>query len=259
LNEVTLIIKELNLKYSIDHLRVIPITAQFSRSIACELGASLYKPKSLTFFIDVDMAFSRDVLLRVRLNTIEGKQVYLPIVFSEYNPNPDLLSAVRMNENKVYENKEHFNFNSDVGYWRQYGFGMVSIYNTDLKNIGGYNTSIVGWGKEDVDLFDKLLASNLTLFRSVDPGLVHVFHKIECDPNLASDQLAMCHGTKSTSLASQRRLAYYFFMEMIHLIKPTTSSTKPAPTYTYNSAPKNAYKLATKKEIIVEKNKIKIK
>ncbi len=37
--------------------------------------------------------------------------------------------------------------------------------------------------------------------RAPDPGLVHVFHNITCDPGLAEDQLNMCLGSKATALA----------------------------------------------------------
>jgi len=50
------------------------------------MGASLFGLHELIFFVDVDIAFTADFLLRARLNTIEYRQVYYPIVFSEYNP-----------------------------------------------------------------------------------------------------------------------------------------------------------------------------
>lgn len=101
----------------------------------------------------------------------------------------------------------HFDFNQESGYWRQFGFGIVSVYNSDLRLVGGFDTKIIGWGKEDVDLYEKFIASNITVFRAVDVGLVHVFHKIECDPKLADEQMIMCLGSKATSIASQRQLA----------------------------------------------------
>ena len=43
-----------------------------------------------------------------------------------------------------------------------FGYGMASMYNSDLRSLGGFDKSIKGWGKEDVDLFDKV--SNFTSF-----------------------------------------------------------------------------------------------
>lgn len=47
----------------------------------------------------------------------------------------------------------------DVGYWRNFGFGIVSMYKSDLELVGGFDISIQGWGKEDVDLYIKFSES----------------------------------------------------------------------------------------------------
>lgn len=171
----------------------------------------------LIFFVDVDMAFSREFLLRARLNTIESKQVYYPIVFSEYNPDQISeafkLSTVAKDPKRQKVRSDHYGFDLDTGYWRNFGFGILATYNSDLKRVGGFNKSIVGWGKEDVDLYEKFIKSELTIFRTVDPGLVHVFHRIECDPGLNDEQMLMCIGSKATSIASQRVLADLIFRD----------------------------------------------
>lgn len=225
INEVNKLVDNLKYKYLNEHLRVIPVKANFSRSVACEIGAALYSSKSLIFFVDVDILFSREFLLRVRMNTIESKQVYFPIVFSEYDPDPGLVNESNNSDNKN-NNKplmNHFEYNSETGYWRQFGFGIVAAYNSDLRRVGGFDTSIIGWGKEDVDLYEKFVKSNITVFRSVDPGLVHVFHKIKCDPNLPPEQSTMCLGSKSTSIASQRTLANIIYKRKLYEIEPTSS------------------------------------
>ena len=155
--------------------------------------------------------FTKDFLLRTRLNTIENKQVYYPIVFSEYDPEETVDIISRKNDPKVTnassERAFHYDFDLDKGYWRHFGFGILASYYSDLKRVGGFDTSIVGWGKEDVDLYEKFLKSDLVVFRTVDPGLVHVFHKIECDAGLNNEQMLMCLGSKATSIASQRVLS----------------------------------------------------
>ena len=124
--------------------------------------------------------------------------------------------------------ESHFSFDADSGYWRQFGFGIVCLYNSDLRRVGGFDTSIVGWGKEDVDLYEKFVASNLTIFRAVDPGLVHVFHRIECDSSLSDEQMIMCLGSKSTSISSQRVLANLIYEKRMHLIEPKFEAPKAA-------------------------------
>ena len=226
-----------------DLLLVVNASA-FSRSIGCELGAAQYSSDSLIFFVDVDIVFTIEFLLRARLNTIQFKQVYYPIVFSEYDPD-DTLEAIRSlrdnatpavssfltGSNSSRDFQSHFAFSDESGYWRQFGFGIVSVYNSDLRSVGGFDTSIIGWGKEDVDLYEKFIHSNLTVFRAIDVGLVHVFHKIECDPNLAEEQMIMCLGSKATSIASQRQLARLVLKDNGILLNnnSSTSSKRPIP------------------------------
>ncbi|RNA03237.1 Chondroitin sulfate synthase 3 [Brachionus plicatilis] len=223
-DKIEQLFQHLNQKYSLDdQLKLVVKGNKFSRSIGCEIGAALFDPRQLIFFVDVDIHFTSDFLLRARLNTIEFKQVYYPIVFSEYDPDEpgeaikilDSGADSSAQSSRVREN--HLDLNMDTGYWRQFGFGIVAVYNSDLRRVGGFDTSIVGWGKEDVDLYEKFVKSNMTIFRSVDPGLIHVFHKIECDPSLAEEQMIMCLGSKSTSIASQRKLAQLVFEKRAYM------------------------------------------
>ena len=41
-----------------------------------------------------------------------------------------------------------------------------------------------------------------TLYRAPDPYLIHVYHNVSCDPNLARDQLRMCHSSLENNLRS---------------------------------------------------------
>ncbi|KAG8292050.1 hypothetical protein J6590_047952 [Homalodisca vitripennis] len=203
-NETISIINRLQEKYVYTRITVLPVNETFARALALEYGAAhVTEPDDLLFFIDVDMIFNAEALLRIRLNTVRGKRVYFPIVFSQYDP--------RIVYNTL-ESPAHFRISQDTGYWRQFGFGITSLYKTDLRRVGGFDTSIKGWGKEDVDLFDKFvaIAENVTIFRAADPGLVHVFHMVECDPNLTETQLEMCKNTRASTYGSQAHLAQIF-------------------------------------------------
>lgn len=132
-------------------LNLVINSGNFSRSIGCEQGASLFGSDELIFFIDVDVLFTHDFLLRTRLNTIQYKQVYYPIVFSEYDPD-DILDAIKFLTNKTDENvklnhkqrikRSHFDYGIEDGYWRQFGFGIVAVYNSDLRLVGGFDINI---------------------------------------------------------------------------------------------------------------------
>ena len=61
-------------------------------------------------------------------------QVYFPIVFSEFSP--DTWSS----EDRQYT--DVFNYGRRRGYFRHFGFGLASMYRSDLDLVGGINTTI---------------------------------------------------------------------------------------------------------------------
>jgi len=184
----------------------------FTRGYARSYGASRFNDSDLLFFIDLDMVFTRDLFPRIRHHTIFNKQVYFPIIFSQYDPN-------YWDKSQISSNFSSFLLRDDIGYWRQYGFGMLGIYKADLGHIGNWNVEISGWGKEDVEIYDKLVqSSTLNVFRTIDNSLMHIFHTKECSLSLRDDQMTMCKGTKSITLGSQRILVRHV-QKMIELNK----------------------------------------
>ncbi|CDW56591.1 chondroitin sulfate synthase 1 [Trichuris trichiura] len=166
----------------------------FNRAFALSRGAELCPAGSLMFFADVDMLFTRQLLHRIRLNTIKNRQVFFPVVFSEYKPASD--------------GQNHFNHFYMNGHFRYFGFGLVSLYREDFDAVGGMNTKIRGWGLEDVDLFEKCLNNPMiSIFRAPEPDLIHVYHDVTCDSNLPPLQLRMCKGRKADGYLSKQRLA----------------------------------------------------
>jgi chondroitin sulfate synthase len=188
-----------NIRSSRIHLFEVE-NGNFTRGYARSYGASHFNNTDLLFFIDLDMIFTRDLFPRIRHHTIFNKQVYFPIIFSQYDPNYWETKQIQMDFSS-------FNLRDDIGYWRQYGFGMLGIYKADLGQIGNWNIEISGWGKEDVEIYDKLVKSpTLNVFRTIDNSLVHIFHTKECLSTLRNDQMNMCKGTKSITLGSQHIL-----------------------------------------------------
>lgn len=183
----------LTARYPSARMTVVPdlVDKPFARAIALHAGADRAggpPPDDLLFFVDVDMLWTGALVDRIRLNTVRGRTAYFPIVYSEYDP------VVVFGRDT---SPNHFLVNQDTGYWRQYGFGILSVYRSDLAAAGGYNTSIQGWGNEDVDLFEKFVRSRpVSVFRSADPDLVHVYHPVECDPGLPESKARMCADTR---------------------------------------------------------------
>jgi len=232
-------------KYPKNGINYIMLTGNFSRGLALDYASrsNYVSDNDILFFIDVDIVFSRTTIERVRRNTIKHQQVYLPIVLSEYDPRrlgervpPKLPSRGYLEDyqRSFWEYKAHVGgepFN-DRGFFRQFGYGIVSIFRSDVLNseVNGFNTDIKGWGLEDVRFLEKIIGSNLNqrqklldiadgkssrdsdevynlrLLRVPDPSLVHVYHPIVCEKDLEPAQYRMCLGTKANTLGSFRKV-----------------------------------------------------
>ena len=191
-----IVLHEYQVKYPGSDLLWIDAMGDFSRGFALSLGANQFDRKALLFFCDVDLVFDAEFLHRCRANTALGQQVYYPMVFSQFDLNITYANRVKPSS--------YFVFNKDAGFWRAYAFGIVCAYNNDLKAVGGFDTTIQGWGLEDVDLYEKFIKHDeIRVFRGADPGLVHVYHPVICDPELVDRQYTMCQGSKSSGFASQ--------------------------------------------------------
>lgn len=193
------LMRDYRLRYPKADMQILPVSGEFSRALALEVGSSQFRNDSLLFFCDVDLVFTADFLQRCRANTAPGRQVYFPIIFSQYDPKI------------VYGGKApgdgHFALTRKTGFWRNYGFGVTCIYKGDLVRVGGFDVSIQGWGLEDVDLFNKVVQAGLRPFRSQEVGVVHVHHPVFCDPNLDPKQYKMCLGSKASTYGSTQQLA----------------------------------------------------
>uniref|UniRef100_A0A4W4GKJ2 Hexosyltransferase n=2 Tax=Electrophorus electricus TaxID=8005 RepID=A0A4W4GKJ2_ELEEL len=203
-------------KYPKADLAVIPMTGAFSRGLALEMGASQLNNNSLLFFCDVDLIFTGDALQRCRDNTIEGNQAYFPVVFSQYDPKIVYAGSRPEDSNFVFTKK--------TGFWRDYGFGISCIFKSDWLKAGGFDTSIQGWGMEDVDLFTKIIDSGLKVFRSPEIGIVHIYHPVHCDANLEPKQYKMCLGSKASTYASTMQLAELWLEKHLGIGYNRTSS-----------------------------------
>lgn len=275
-SSVLQVIDHLNRKYQRRAITTIKLYGEFSRGVAIDkaIQSSHIKDNDIIFLIDVDIVFQSLTLHRIRENTIRNQQIYLPIVFSEYDPelvsnsretNPFSLTMPLSSNGDAFLSdyrKMSLNYqfyanstalvNNDNGYFREFGYGLASIYKCDIMNskINGFVTDIKGWGLEDVKFLEKILTAshqvqnqlllsiadgtevnknatahhNLDVFRAPDPSLIHIFHHITCDKNLEKNQYKMCLGTKSNTLGNYRLLKEkYFlkqdFMQLVNQVK----------------------------------------
>ena len=130
---------------------LLPEGAEFSRGIGLQEASKFVKDKNeILFFCDVDLVFTSDLLHHIRRNTVQGKRVYYPVFFSQYDP--DVVYVERPKP------ATHFRFEELDGFWRFFSFGMLSIYKSDFIRTPGYNTKIHGWGLEDVEMVSRYMS-----------------------------------------------------------------------------------------------------
>lgn len=171
-------------------------SAIFQRGLALNMGSKYFGKQALLSFTDVDLVFNTEYLYRCRVNTIPKEQIYFPIMFSKFHPN-----ITRTGKTKP---KNVFTFEKDAGLWRVYSYGPVCVYSDDVSAVGGFNTTIRGWGFEDVEFFEKFVkGGRFRVFRAPDRGLMHVFHKhAPCSPRSTFKQQKMCRDATAAYLSS---------------------------------------------------------
>ncbi|XP_017853084.1 chondroitin sulfate synthase 1 isoform X2 [Drosophila busckii] len=232
------LLRQLRKRHIYKQINYIKRSDEFSRGVALDMAArsSYIEPQDIMLFIDVDMLFGVQTLERVRMHTQRGRQVYLPIVFSQYDPKRH---GERGASSSSSSSSEDIPIDDEHGYFRQFGFGICAIYKSDIldEDIDGFDKDITGWGLEDVKFLEKIVRvgtrqrgflvntaelpqdyneaaeqwRRLSVFRAPDPTLVHVYHDINCDVSLDAPQYNMCLGTKANSLGSTRLMELLFF------------------------------------------------
>ncbi|XP_014213411.2 chondroitin sulfate synthase 1 [Copidosoma floridanum] len=219
------LIERLRSKYADARIHVIEASGRFSRARALDRAATELQADDLMFFVDVDISFTDASLKRIRRNARPGT-LYFPVVFSQYDPKMVMRSSLHSGDMEQ--------INEITGFWRQFGFGIAALYKADYEAIGKFDLTIEGWGKEDVDLYQKAVRSDLEIFRAPDVGLVHVHHEIKCDSSLSQHQHAMCLGTRADTYASTQQLASLIYEnpQILNFAK-----AKVAATYNTSSLP----------------------
>ena len=147
-NELRNIVNKFTKKTGFTAFDIMRKDAPFSRGRALDDGVKRWNGNKnvLIFFCDVDVTFDRNFLRRCRTNTQLTKQVYYPVLFTQYNP---MIS--KKNDTEKYS----VEIDSESGTWRPLGFGMACMYRSDYLKVGGFNLKIKGWGGEDNDLYNR--------------------------------------------------------------------------------------------------------
>jgi chondroitin sulfate N-acetylgalactosaminyltransferase 1/2 len=216
--EIESIIDEFKQKADFNQIKLVYHKEQsentFSRAKLIEKGVNTCcsnsdpTESSLMFFSDVDIAYTQLFLDLCRHNTVKGKKVYFPILYSLYNPK--LLK--KNNSTTETEKQQQLLISKDTGFWRDTGFGMTCLYRSDFPGFD-LMADKGNWGGEDLYLYRKFInQSHLEIVRSITPSLFHIYHPKEC--NLRDDNLNQyndCVKTKIMNEASQKTLGLLYF------------------------------------------------
>ena len=194
--------KEYELEFPGTKFLFLQIPGEFNRGKALQKGVEHVGKDSLVFFADVDLVFQREFVHRCRGNTKRRQQVYMPLMFGQYNPD-----IVYFNKSRPATN---FAYTKSAGRWRIYSYGPVCVYRNDVKAVGGLKTDIKGWGKEDTNFADRVTRHGLTTFRAPDQGIIHIFHgHVPCDETIPKEQRYNCQQATFATYAPKAEAVDY--------------------------------------------------
>ncbi|CAF2434655.1 unnamed protein product [Rotaria sp. Silwood2] len=209
-NRMIHLINELSVKYiSIIRISIINQNQNqisYNRGLGRYLATELFTNNQLLFFLDVDLLFTGQALdntrrLMIHPLSISSCTVYFPIVFSFFS------------NMSVVDNNLIVDVNSKHGLFSIYGFGNVVVRKQDLDRIGGWETHNRDWGMEDVNLFDRFShpSSKCYIYRTVEPGLRHYYHKKMCNGIMNKIRKKMCLDVDIMLYGSQNDMVNYLF------------------------------------------------
>ena len=197
-------VRDYQRNYPTSHIKVVDMVGDFARGVGLHHGMKLFTDDQLIFIVDVDLDVSPDFLQRCRLNSIRSKQVFFPVFFKLYKQ--DFV-------NQYHRGNQTLLIARHNGHWAHYSYGMLCIHAGDYRKLKGFDISMRGWGEEDIDLLDQVLKSDLEVFRSPDPGLVHNWHPKMCDKGRITNPAAYehCLQSRGENLADRVELSRYVF------------------------------------------------
>lgn len=184
-------------KYPEADLRLITTRNKYSRIDMLELASKEYSSYELLFLADIHIDFSTQFLERCRMNTYENRQVYFPAVFNPYNPSEFYKEKI------LYPYATKFHISEKRGSWMQDSYHLACVYNYDLMKVldvkrNEDDEGTEGKSDDEWSLVDHFIQQKqLNVFRSVEPGLVHLWQDGCKEVDSGSQEEKLClHLTK---------------------------------------------------------------
>lgn len=204
-------IDQFRVRYSL-MIRLIIINEtehRYNRGYGRQLASKYFTSNQLLFFLDVDVIFTGQSLINTRRLlmhqlSISSCAVYFPIIYSRFSN--------RFNRSMIAIQKHS-------GIFSIYGFGNVAVRKKDLERVGSWEIDNHDWGVEDVNLFARFVnfSSECSIFRAVEPGLKHNYHKKMCHGIKNKIREKMCYDAETNLFASQIDMTNYIFDKHIFI------------------------------------------
>ena len=149
--------KIMKLTLKLKHYQHIPMSGPFNKVRGQNKAIdSVLNPNDIIFTCDLQLNIPINMIDSIRKHTTQGVSVYAPILRR-------LSCGVIAFDGP--------------GMWEVFGYGLVSMYKTDWKAIGGMSVEFgEKWGGEDWDLVDRVLRVGYHMHRLRLPSLVHFHH-----------------------------------------------------------------------------------
>ena len=134
------------------------------------------------------------------MNTIKGKQVFSPILFSFYKP--DIVQ-------KYASNVKHGSISSETGFFVRYNYQVTSIYRSDYAKVGGFKRSKGSSGSDDKHFLENILKSDIYLMRAIEPFLTRIYKPRNCKKLKTKASQEMCMNSVADSIGNKKILGSY--------------------------------------------------
>lgn len=166
-----------------------------------DLVSQKFLKDSLLFVCSIGMELSIDLLNRVRMNTIEGMQVFYPIGFWQYKPN------------LIYKEKPFpttLDIKPTTGHFDANIYEHASFFNSDYSLAR--KRMLASGSTKNIIMFEMFLQYHTVhVFRAVEPALKLRYREKVCVGDGNDEAYARCMISRSESLASKSQLAMLIF------------------------------------------------
>ena len=192
-------VSQLSSRYPKEHISTYEISnSALSYSKGYSHVANLLEDEDLMVFIDYTFVFTADFLDHCRMNTIAGRQVYFPILFSFYKP--DLVQQHLQRPLQML-------ISADTGFFLRYNYQVVSIYRSDFMGMNGFADSAKSSShtNDDVKFVDKVLSTDIYAMRALEPYLRRHYRPRTCKGLSGNAHLA-CMNSRADAIGSKKIL-----------------------------------------------------